>query len=75
MRKNGKILSEVWQLKKITYITGNRLKIESAKYALEPLGFEVDNQKLEIPEIQADDVSEVAMYSAKMAAEELQVLL
>ena len=60
-------------MKKITYITGNRLKIESAKYALEPLGFEVDNQKLEIPEIQADDVSEVAMYSAKMAAEELQV--
>ena len=56
---------------KITYVTGNKAKIESARHALEPLGFEVDNVKMETPEIQADDVIEVSMYSAKWAAENL----
>ena len=56
---------------KITYVTGNKAKIESARHALEPLGFEVDNVKMETPEIQADDVVEVSMYSAKWAAEKL----
>ncbi len=59
-------------MKKITYVTGNWAKIESAKHALEPLGFEVDNVKMETPEIQADDVTEVSKYSAKWAAEELK---
>lgn len=57
--------------KTITYVTNNWAKIASAKKALEPLGYEVDNIKLETPEIQADDVSEVAKYSAKWAAEKL----
>ena len=57
--------------KKITYVTGNWAKIASAKSALSPLGYEVDNIKMETPEIQADDVSEVAKYSAKWAANEL----
>ena len=60
-------------MKKITYVTGNWAKIASAKQALEPLGYEVDNIKMETPEIQADDVTEVAKYSAKWAAEELGV--
>jgi XTP/dITP diphosphohydrolase len=59
-------------MKKITYVTGNWAKIASAKQALEPLGYEVDNIKMETPEIQADDVSDVAKYSAKWAAEELK---
>ena len=59
-------------MEKITYVTGNWAKLESAKHALEPLGFEVDNIKMETPEIQADDVTEVAKYSAKWAAELLQ---
>lgn len=59
--------------KKITYVTGNWAKIASARKALEPLGYEVDNIKIETPEIQADDVTEVAKYSAKWAAEELKV--
>ena len=54
--------------KKITYVTGNWAKLASAKQALEPLGYEIDNIKMETPEIQADDVSEVAKYSAKWAA-------
>ena len=60
-------------MKKITYVTGNWAKIASAKQALEPLGYEVDNIKLETPEIQSDDVTEVAKYSAKWAAEELGI--
>ena len=31
---------------KITYITGNWAKIESAKLFFEPLGFEIDNKKM-----------------------------
>ena len=58
-------------MKKITYVTGNWAKIASAKQFLEPLGFEIDNIKMDTPEIQADDVVEVSKYSAKWAAEKL----
>ena len=57
--------------KSITYVTGNWAKIASAKQALEPLGYEIDNIKMETPEIQDDDVTEVAKYSAKWACEKL----
>ncbi len=57
--------------KKITYVTGNWAKIASAKQILNPIGYEIDNIKLETPEIQSDDVTEVAKYSAKWAAEKL----
>jgi len=60
-------------MKKITYVTGNWAKIASAKQYLEPLGYEIDNIKIETPEIQADDVTEVAKYSAKWAANELNI--
>jgi XTP/dITP diphosphohydrolase len=56
---------------KITYVTGNWAKIASAKQALEPIGYEVDNIKMETPEIQNDDVTEVAKYSAKWACDKL----
>ena len=58
-------------VKNITYVTGNWAKIESARHALEPLGFKIDNIKMDTPEIQADDVVEVSKYSAKWAAEKL----
>ena len=58
-------------MKKVTYVTGNWAKIASAKKALEPLGYEIDNVKMDTPEIQADDVTEVSKYSAKWAAEKL----
>ena len=58
-------------MKKITYVTGNWAKIAAAKHYLEPLGYEIDNIKMETPEIQAYDVTEVAKYSAKWAANEL----
>ena len=60
-------------MKKITYITGNKAKIASARQVLEPLGFEVDNIKMDTPEIQANDVIEVSKYSASYAANKLNV--
>lgn len=60
-------------MNKITFVTGNWAKIASAKQAVEPIGYEIDNIKMETPEIQADDVTDVAKYSAKWAAEKLQV--
>lgn len=52
---------------KLTYATGNVAKIESAKQFLNPLGIEVDNIKLDIPEIQAETNEEVAIFSSKYA--------
>ena len=57
--------------KEITFVTGNWAKVATAKKALEPLGYKVDNVKMETPEIQADDVVDVAKYSAKWACEQL----
>lgn len=59
-------------MKKITYVTGNWSKIMSAKQILEPLGIEVNNIKMETTEIQADNVEEVAMHSAKEASDKLK---
>ena len=36
---------------KITYVTGNSFKVKLAKEVLEPLGIEVDNKKIDCPEI------------------------
>lgn len=57
---------------KITYVTGNWAKLKSAKMILEPLGFEIDNKKIDCPEIQADTIEDVANYSSKYASEYLK---
>ncbi len=57
---------------KITLVTGNWAKLAQAKKVLEPYGYEVDNIKMDTPEIQADSVGEVAAYSAKWASEKLK---
>lgn len=59
-------------MKKIVYVTGNWAKIMSARQILEPLGFEVEQKKLEVPELQNDSIEEVAKYSAKWASDELK---
>ena len=59
-------------MKKITYVTKNWAKLKSAQLILEPLGFEIDNIKIETTEIQADTVEEVAAHSAKEASEILK---
>lgn len=55
----------------ITYVTGNKYKIELAQRILGPLGVEVIQKKIYCPEIQNDDIAEVSKYSAKYAANEL----
>ena len=57
---------------KITLVTGNWAKVMQAKNFLEPLGFEIDNEKMDTIEIQSDFVEEVAKYSAKWASEKLK---
>ena len=59
-------------MKKVTYVTGNLAKITSARQVLEPLGFEVEQVKIETPELQNDSIEEIAKYSAKWASEELK---
>ena len=56
----------------ITYVTGNIMKIKTAKEFLEPLGINVDYIKLkDLPEIQADTTEEIAIFSSKYASEKL----
>lgn len=57
---------------KITLVTGNWAKVAISKEHLEPLGFEIDNKKMDTIEIQADTVEEVAKYSAKYASDKLK---
>ena len=57
---------------KIKYVTGNWAKILSARQILEPLGFEIEQIKMDTPEIQNDSIEEVSKYSAKWASEYLK---
>ena len=59
-------------MKEITYVTGNWAKIESVKQIFEPLGFKINNIKMDTIEIQADTMEEVAKYSAKYASDKLK---
>lgn len=59
-------------MKKIVYVTGNWAKIMSARQILEPLGFDVEQKKIDVPELQNDSIEEVAKYSAKWASDELK---
>ena len=57
---------------KITYVTGNKYKIELAQRILGPLGIEVCQKKIYCPEIQDNNIENVSKFSAKYAANELQ---
>lgn len=59
-------------VKSLVFVTGNQYKFEIAKKALEPAGIEVSQEKLNTPEIQSMDVTEVAAYSAKWASKKLE---
>lgn len=59
-------------MKKITLVTGNKAKVIQAKLELEPLGYEINNIKMDTIEIQEDSIEEVAAYSAKWASEKLK---
>jgi XTP/dITP diphosphohydrolase len=58
--------------KTITFITGNQYKFEIAKKALVCKDISLEQVKLEVPEIQATDVSKIASFSAKWACEKLR---
>ena len=57
----------------IIYVTGNKFKIETAQKILGPQGVEVIQKKIHCPEIQDDSIENVSKYSAKYAANELQM--
>lgn len=72
MANSSDYLDKDMNMKKIVYVTGNKSKLYSAKQILEPLGFEVDNVKMDTTEIQANTVEEVAIHSAKEVSEKLK---
>jgi len=53
---------------KLTYLTSNDYKFEVAKKALEELGVILVQHKIETPEIQNENVVEVAKFSANWAS-------
>ncbi len=58
---------------KIIYCTGNKFKLKLAKEIMEPLGFEIEGKKLDVPEIQANSIEEVAKYSSRYASKMLNM--
>lgn len=57
---------------KITFLTTNREKMQIALEATEKSNFEIISEKIDIPEIQDDDIEIIAKESAKYAANVLQ---
>ncbi|MBI2545841.1 non-canonical purine NTP pyrophosphatase [Candidatus Woesearchaeota archaeon] len=56
---------------KLYFLTGNRHKFEQVRNAMEKLGVEIEQIKVDKPEIQADTLEEVSRYAAeKVAAEQ-----
>lgn len=51
----------------LIYVTGNQAKYLTAKKFFEPLGVDVIQKKLDIPEIQSDKIEEVALDKAQKA--------
>ena len=55
----------------ITYVTGNKYKIELAQRILGPLEVNVVQKKIYCPEIQDNKIENVSKFSAKYASNEL----
>ncbi len=58
--------------KQIYFVTGNKEKVMILQNALSDSGIEIKQVKMECPEIQDEDVIEVAKFSAKWAADKLK---
>lgn len=56
---------------KITLLTGNHFKIETAQLALQPFGIEVKGHKTDLPEIQDNSVVQIAKEMALAEAKKL----
>lgn len=57
---------------KVAFVTGNQGKWEIARDIFAKYGVDLTQAKMETPEIQSLDVKEVALYSARYAAQKLQ---
>lgn len=58
-------------MKDLIYITGNQYKLYTARKFLEKYEINVIGKKIECPEIQADNIEDVARYSAEYACSKL----
>lgn len=56
---------------KLTFITGNKEKFTHLSKILSSYGIELEQHKIDTPEIQSMDVCEIAEFSAKWAAKKL----
>lgn len=52
---------------KINYVTGNQGKFKTAEFMLQSFGLELEQKPLDITEIQAETIEEVALDKAKKA--------
>ena len=58
-------------MKDLIYITGNEYKLYTARKFLNSYEINVIGKKIECPEIQADNIEDVAKYSAEYACSKL----
>jgi len=58
-------------MKKIIFVTGNLHKVKEARDILSPLGITMEQSDCGYPELQADDLEEIAKFGAKWAANKL----
>lgn len=63
--------AKIVAMKTIVFVTGNPYKFEVARKVLEKSGIKVVQEKIETPEIQSTNLTEIAIFSAKSAAEKL----
>ena len=59
-------------MKTVYFVTGNLGKAREAKKLLEKLGIDVQQLAYKYPELQSDDLEEIAKYGAKDAAMHLK---
>ena len=60
-------------MKKIIFVTGNKHKLEIAKYILNLYNIEVENIDLNVDEIQEVNIEKIAIKSALLASKELNM--
>jgi len=58
-------------MKQLIFITGNQRKFTSAQDILTDYGIDIIQNAMDTPEIQDEDISKVAEYSARYASEQL----
>jgi XTP/dITP diphosphohydrolase len=58
-------------MRRIIFVTGNPHKVNEAKGIMTPLGIEIVQNNCGYPELQEDDLEEIASFGAKWAANKL----